>query len=163
MFLLLHISLVWYWTVICKTACSYDGYFLIDSVFFCVLCKWKSMSIWTSKETFLLWLLTFRFPNFFIFVINLTHSFFFIRKMIDNILRVWHLILRVSFSSAQSRNYHHGQQRMVQLLNINIHHLGTAKHNYGVLNMTLDRFLGSFTFNDTKIDTKISPFQDKQQ
>ena len=31
-----------------------------------------------------------------------------------------------------------------------IHHLGTAKHNYGVLNMTLDRFLGSFTFSGTK-------------
>jgi sterol desaturase/sphingolipid hydroxylase (fatty acid hydroxylase superfamily) len=44
-----------------------------------------------------------------------------------------------------------------------IHHLGTAKHNYGVLNMTLDRFLGSFTFSGTKVKTKISPSQDKQQ
>ncbi|CAF3690130.1 unnamed protein product [Adineta steineri] len=35
-----------------------------------------------------------------------------------------------------------------------IHHLGTAKHNYGVLNMTLDRFLGSFTFTGTKNNKK---------
>ena len=35
-----------------------------------------------------------------------------------------------------------------------VHHLGTAKHNYGVLNMTLDRFLGSLTFSGTKSKTK---------
>ena len=34
-----------------------------------------------------------------------------------------------------------------------VHHLGTAKHNYGVLNMTLDRFLGSLTFSGTKTQT----------
>ena len=28
-----------------------------------------------------------------------------------------------------------------------VHHLGTAKHNYAVLNMSLDRFMGSFLFN----------------
>ena len=34
-----------------------------------------------------------------------------------------------------------------------IHHMGTAKHNYGVLNMILDRFLGSLSFRCKKSNT----------
>jgi len=34
-----------------------------------------------------------------------------------------------------------------------IHHLGTAKQNYGILNMSLDRILGSFSFGTKEWDT----------